>query len=66
VKRWFRARVALLVLAKCVVRKSRETKTVPRIASIPVSGKRRSRTTAGFRGLGINTEPVIVAGPGRR
>jgi hypothetical protein len=63
---WFCDEVPLFRVVKCIVDRSRETKTVPRIASIPVSGKRRSRTTAGFRGLGINTEPVIVAGPGRR
>ena len=57
---WFSNDVPVFRLVKCVVERSRETDTIPRITGIPVSGKKLSRTTAELAGFGFNAEPVLT------
>ncbi len=57
---WFCSDIPLFRLAKCVVERWRETETVPRIAGVPVSGKKYSKTTADLAGFGFNAEPILT------
>jgi hypothetical protein len=59
---WFCDEVPVFRLVKCIVDRSRETETVPRIAGVPVSGERRSRTTAELTGFGFDAESVLTTG----
>lgn len=57
---WFSDEVPVFRLVKCVVERWRETETVPRIAGIPVSGRKYSKTTAELAGFGLDAEPVLI------
>lgn len=56
---WFDNDVPLFRLVKCVIERSRETDMVPRIAGIPVSGEKYSKTTAELMGFGFDARPVL-------
>ena len=56
---WFDNDVPLFRLVKCVIERSRETDMVPRIAGIPVSGEKYSKTTAELTGFGFDARPVL-------
>jgi hypothetical protein len=56
---WFSSDVPLFRLVKCVIERSRETDMVPRIAGIPVSGEKYSKTTAELTGFGFDAKPVL-------
>lgn len=56
---WFSNDIPVFRMAKCVIERSRETYTVPRITGIPVSGRKDSRTTAELTGFGFDAKPVL-------
>ena len=56
---WFCNDVPVFHLVKCVIERSRETDIVPRIAGVPVGGKKYSRTTAELTGFGLDARPIL-------
>lgn len=63
---WFCDEVPVFRLVKCIIDRSRETETVPRIAGVPVSGEKRSRTTAELTGFGFDARPILKVGASAR
>ncbi len=58
---WFCSDVPVFRMAKCVIERSRETDTVPRLAGIPASGKKQSRTAAELLAFGFDAKPILSA-----
>ena len=56
---WFSDEVPIFHMVKCVIERSRETKTVPRIAGIPASGSKYSKTTAELVDYGYDAQPIL-------
>jgi len=56
---WFCNDVPVFHLVKCVIERSRETDIVPRIAGVPVGGKKYSRTSAELTGFGRDAKPIL-------
>lgn len=54
---WSSDRIPVFHLAKCVIDRSRESRTVPAVQGIPESGPRTSRTTSIVVAFGLNTPP---------
>ncbi len=52
-------KVPVFHLAKCVVERERESKTIPTVRGIPESGPRRSRTTSVLVANGKGAKPLI-------
>jgi hypothetical protein len=52
-------KVPVFHLAKCVVERERESKTIPAVRGIPESGPRRSRTTSVLVANGKGAKPLI-------
>jgi hypothetical protein len=63
---WSSDTVSIFHMVKCVIERSRETETVPRLRGIPVSGKKESRTTAELTGFGFDAKPVMLVGSSPR
>ncbi len=63
---WFCNDVPVFRLVKCVIERSRETDTVPRIAGIPVSGPKYSRTEAELTAFGDDATPILGTGDSTR
>ena len=57
---WFCDEVPVFHLVKCVIERSRETDTVPRITGIPVSGPKYSRTGAELTAFGNDAKPILT------
>ena len=56
---WFCNDVPVFHLVKCVIERSRETDIVPRIAGVPIGGKKDSRTSAVLMGFGRDAKPIL-------
>jgi hypothetical protein len=56
---WTSDRVPVLNLVRCVIDRSRESRTVPRVPGIPEAGARESRTTAVVVGYGTDARPIL-------
>ncbi|MEE9270632.1 MAG: hypothetical protein V3V49_10280, partial [Candidatus Krumholzibacteria bacterium] len=56
---WFSRSIPVLHMAKCVIERSRETDTVPRITGIPASGRKSSRTTAEIIAYGYDAGTIL-------
>lgn len=56
---WFCADVPVFRMVKCVIERARETEIVPRLAGVPVGGKKLSRTTAELTGFGHDAKPIL-------
>jgi hypothetical protein len=52
-------KVPVFHLARCVVERERESKTIPAVRGIPESGPRRSRTTSVLVAYGNGAKPLI-------
>lgn len=63
---WFCNEVPVFRLVKCVIERSRETDTVPRITGIPVSGPKYSRTEAELTAFGNDATPLLTIGDSTR
>jgi hypothetical protein len=63
---WFCDEIPVFRMAKCVIERSRETDMVPRIAGIPVSGRKHSATAAELTGLGFDAKPILSHGSAGR
>jgi hypothetical protein len=63
---WFCSEIPVFRMAKCVIERSRETYTVPRITGVPISGQKNSRTTAELTGFGFDAKPVLPLGSSNR
>jgi hypothetical protein len=59
---WFCDEIPVFRMARCVIERSRHTYTVPRIAGVPVSGEKNSRTTAELVEFGFDAKPVLPHG----
>jgi hypothetical protein len=59
---WFSRGIPVLHLAKCVIERSRETDTVPKITGIPASGSKSSRTTAEIIAYGRDAGTILRLG----
>jgi hypothetical protein len=57
---WFCDDVPVFRLVKCVIERSRETDTVPRMTGIPVSGPRYSRSEAELTEFGDDAESILT------
>jgi hypothetical protein len=56
---WTSSAVPVFHLARCVVERERESKTVPAVRGIPDSGSRRSRTTSVVVAYGMGAKPLV-------
>jgi hypothetical protein len=56
---WFCADVPVFRMARCLIERTRETDTVPRLAGIPASGKKESRTAAELVAYGFDAKPIL-------
>lgn len=56
---WTSAAVPVFHLARCVVERERESKTVPAVRGIPASGPRRSRTTSEVVAFGAGAKSLL-------
>lgn len=56
---WFCEDVPVFHLVKCDIVRLRETRTVPRIAGIPPSGRKDSRTSAELMAYGFDAKPLM-------
>jgi hypothetical protein len=56
---WFCADVPVFRMAKCLIERSRETDTVPRLTGIPASGVKESRTAAELVAYGFDAKPIL-------
>jgi hypothetical protein len=56
---WNSDEVPVFSLAKCVIERSRESRTVPPVPGIPDAGPRESRTTAVIVEFGHDARPLI-------
>ena len=56
---WTSSTVPVFHLARCVVERERESKTIPAVRGIPASGPRRSRTTSVVVAYGKGAKPLI-------
>jgi hypothetical protein len=56
---WTSAAVPVFHLARCVVERERESKTIPAVRGIPESGPRRSRTTSVVVAFGKGAKPRL-------
>lgn len=57
---WMSGTVPVFGLVKCIIDRSRESRTVPRVPGIPDAGPRESRTTAVVVGFGDDAQPLIT------
>jgi hypothetical protein len=58
---WFCDDIPVFRLARCRIVRVRETDTVPKIAGIPASGKKGSKTTAELVAFGFDAKPILPA-----
>ncbi len=56
---WTTDAVPVFHLARCVVERERESKTIPAVRGIPESGPRRSRTTSVVVAFGKGAKPLV-------
>ena len=56
---WFCADVPVFRMAKCLIERSRETDTVPKLAGIPASGVKESWTAAELVAYGFDAKPIL-------
>lgn len=56
---WTSSTVPVFHLARCVVERERESKTIPAVRGIPESGPRRSRTTSVVVAFGKGAKPLV-------
>lgn len=56
---WLDTEIPVFHLVKCVIERSRETQTVPRIAGIPAEGRKESTTTAELVEFGFDAQSVL-------
>jgi hypothetical protein len=56
---WTSSAVPVFHLARCVVERERESKTIPTVRGIPPSGPRRSRTTSVVVAFGKGARPLL-------
>ncbi|UCH82699.1 MAG: hypothetical protein JSW50_09470 [Candidatus Latescibacterota bacterium] len=63
---WFCADVPVFRMARCVIERSRETDTVPRVTGIPSSGVKESRTAAELVAFGYDAKPMLITDPDSR
>jgi hypothetical protein len=56
---WTSERIPVLGLVKCVIERSRESRTVPPVPGIPDTGARETRTTAVVVDYGDDARPLI-------
>lgn len=56
---WFSGEVPVFRLVKCDIERARETEIVPKIAGVPVGGKKQSRTTAVLAAFGRDAKPIL-------
>lgn len=56
---WFCGDIPVFRLVKCEIERVRETEIVPRIAGVPVGGKKHSRTTAELTGFGRDAKAIL-------
>lgn len=56
---WSSEEVPIFSLVKCVIERSRESKTVPAVPGIPTAGARESRTTAVIVDFGDGARPIL-------
>lgn len=56
---WTSATVPVFHLARCVVERERESKTIPPVRGIPESGPRRSRTTSEVVAFGAGAKSLV-------
>ena len=63
---WFCGDIPVFRLVKCEIERARETEIVPRMAGVPVGGKRQSRTTAELTGFGRDAKPILRVDAGNR
>lgn len=56
---WFANEIPIFHMARCVIERTRETETVPKIAGIPASGRRYSKTTAELVGYGYDARTIL-------
>jgi len=56
---WSSRDVPVFSLVKCVIERSRESKTVPAVPGIPVEGARESKTTVLLTAFGTDAKPLI-------
>ncbi len=59
---WVSRQIPVLHLAKCIIERSRETDTVPRIKGIPAGGVKESRTTAEIVAYGHDARTLVPVG----
>jgi len=59
---WFSRQIPVLHLAKCIIERSRETDTVPRIKGIPTGGVKESKTTAEIVAFGHDARTLVSVG----
>jgi len=57
---WFCSELPVFRMAKCVIERSRETYTVPRLTGIPASGVKESRTAAELVAYGFDAKPILI------
>jgi hypothetical protein len=57
---WFCDEVPVFHLVKCVIERSRETYTVPRITGIPISGPKYSKTRAELTAFGNDAKSILT------
>jgi hypothetical protein len=60
---WFAEEVPVFHIARCLIERSRETKTVPEVPGIPTSGRRESETVVELLGFGYEAEPLVQIEP---
>jgi hypothetical protein len=56
---WSSREVPIFSLVKCVIERSRESKTVPAVPGIPDGGTRESKTTVLLTGFGSGAKPLL-------
>jgi len=56
---WFSDDIPVFRMARCEISRTRETRTEPRIAGIPASGRKESRTTAELIQFGFDAECIL-------
>ncbi len=56
---WTSPELPVFHLARCVVERERESKTIPAVRGIPESGPRRSRTTSVVVAFGKGAKPLV-------
>ena len=60
---WFSDEIPVFRMARCEISRIRETRTEPRIAGIPASGRKESRTTAELMAYGFDAESILFVDP---